>query len=378
MMNLKFRNVVLGVISLLLAVPTILQLRSEADTFVDVSRIPLMFAGFTSDNVGSILLALPKEIQPEPPANPNPNQPQQDAVAYDQLLLKLTDSGWRIGDVPGQASSQLAGAPVMKPRVEADVFLHLRLIRNDPETLVQSNATDEQLAKYGLDEQHAYLIRVGDKTGKTIVAELYVGDDSSIGQTGPDAVRGVFVRQKGSNDVVLYEWQKPWRRSIEASQWVDRLLMRVDPSKVRSFTIKNASTKGKTFAFEREPGKAMWGAKGGAENLGALRQTEIEGLIQRFRYLSVAAFERPISRAGDMAALGLFPSAAIEISFTVEEDAGPRTVKLAVGGRVEGRNEYYLTSNTLPFLMTWPASMVTNFELDVAQRLFDPKPGDKK
>ncbi len=371
-MNMMSRNAVLGVVCLVLAVPTFLQLNSEADTFVDLDRIPLMFRGFTSDNVGSVLLALPKAEQPEQPQNPNPNQPQPKQIAYDQLLLKSVDGKWRVGQLPQQASTLFGGAPVLKPRVESDVFHHLRMIRNDPATFVQSNATDEQLQKYGLDDEHAYLIRVIDKTGKTALAELLVGDDSSVGRSNEEAVRGVFVRQRGSRDVVLYEWQKPWRRSVDTAQWLDRVLTRVEPDKVRKLTLKNAWSGGKSFVFAREPGKAMWLCQAGGEELGAVRQAEIEGLTQRFRYLSVQGFERPLNNAGDMKAFGLFP-AAIEISFVVDEGGIEKEIRIAVGERAEGRPGYYMTCSLVPFVMTWSSSLVTAFELDIAQRLFDPK-----
>jgi len=370
-MNMISRNAVLGVVCLVLAVPTFLQLNADADTFVDLERIPLMFRGFTSENVGSILLALPKEEQPQQPENPNQPQPKQ--VAYDRLLLNSIDGEWRVGKLPQPASTLFVGAPVKKQLVESDVFHHLRMIRNDPATFVQSNATDEQLKKYGLDDEHAYLIRVIDKTGKVALAELLVGDDSSVGRSSEEAVRGVFVRQRGSNDVVLYEWQKPWRRSGDTAQWLDRVLARVEPDKVRKLTLKNAWSGGKSFVFVREPGKAMWLCQTGGEEFGAVRQAEIEGLTQRFRYLAVLGFERPLNNAGDMRAFGLLP-AAIDISFVVDKGGVEKEIRIAVGKKVEGRNEYYVTCSLVPsFIMTWSSSLVTQFELDVAQRLFDPK-----
>ena len=59
-------NLVLGVACAALAVPTLLQLSAEAESFVDVGRIPLMFDGFTADNVGSVILGDPRDEQPEP------------------------------------------------------------------------------------------------------------------------------------------------------------------------------------------------------------------------------------------------------------------------------------------------------------------------
>ena len=70
-MNLKKRNMVLLALTGALAVPTTLQLLGEAESFVDMSRIPLLFDGFTSDNVGSVAIGTPKKEQPAP----NPQAP---------------------------------------------------------------------------------------------------------------------------------------------------------------------------------------------------------------------------------------------------------------------------------------------------------------
>ncbi|MCK5942815.1 MAG: DUF4340 domain-containing protein [Planctomycetes bacterium] len=367
-MSIKRSNTVLGVLCAVLAVPTLLQLRSEAETFVDVGRIPLMFDGFTADNVGSIVLGRPKDEQPEPRGQNAPKQPQ---VAYDQLVLKLTDKGWLIGQ-PADAATELAGAPARKGKIEADVFHHLRSIRRDPETLVQQGASEEQLAEYGLDEGHAFVVRCVDRAGKTVVADLLVGKDASEWGKGTQGVRGVFVRQRGSDDVVLYEWEKPWRRSVDEREWLDRVLFQLEPDKVRRLSVRNASTGDRTFTFTREANRMSWQAQD-ADDLGAVRQSEVEGLVQRLRYVSAQSFERPMSRAGNMQAIGLYPP-GIEIAIAVEQGGELREIELEVGDKLIDRNEHYLTCSESDFLLTWPASMVAQFELDVAQRMFDPKP----
>ncbi|MGC6489442.1 MAG: DUF4340 domain-containing protein [Planctomycetota bacterium] len=365
-MSMNKSNVLLAIACAALAVPTYLQLSSEAETFVDVSRIPLMFDGFTADNVGSIVLGAPREQPAAPPAG----EPQA-AVAYDQLALTLTDKGWAIGK-PAAAVVELAGAPVRKGKIEADVFEHLRSIRSDPDALVQPGATEEQLAEFGLDEQHAFVVRCVDRTGKTVVADLLVGKDASEWGQGSEAVRGVFVRQRGSDDVVLYEWLKPWRRSVEPSEWLDRTLFRLEPDKVRALSIRNGVSGARTFVFRRPPNQMSWVAEG-AEDLGAVRQGELEGLVQRLRYVAAQSYERPLTRAGNMQALGLYPPQAV-VKVEVADGSDTREIELQIGGRVEGRNEHYLTCTGSDFLLTWPASLVAQFELDVAQRLFDPKP----
>jgi len=365
-MSLIKSNVILAAAVAALAIPTALQLHSEAESFVDVGRVPLMFEGFTADNVGSVVLGAPQEASPQQPAGA-----AKQAVAYDQLALQLSDSGWIIGQ-PARTVVELAGAPVMKSKVEAEIFEHLRSIRNDQETLVQPAATDEQLAEYGLDEAHAFVVRCFDRARKTVVADLLVGKDASQWGKGEGAVRGVFVRRRDSNDVVLYEWLKPWRRSVEPNEWLDRTLFRLEPDKVRRFAVRNGSTGKRLYTFERGPNQARWQAKS-ASDLGALRQAEVEALIQRLRYVAAQSYERPLTQAGNMQALGLFPP-QIELQLSVEEGSERKEISLQVGGRVADRNEHYIQCSESKFLLTWPGSLVAQFELDVAQRLFDPKP----
>lgn len=365
-MSLIKSNITMAVLCVALAVPTALQLQSEAESFVDVGRIPLMFDGFTADNVGSVQLAQPLDGQPT-----QPGRAQADTVSYKQLVLALTDAGWALSN-RGRPDLPLAGAPAMKSRIEADVFEHLRSIRKDPETLVQPAATEQQLAEYGLDDAHAFVVRCFDRTGKTIVADLLVGQDASKWGKGSGDVRGVFVRQRGSNDVVLYELPKPWRRSVKPKEWVDRALFRLEPDKVRRLAIRNGATGKRTFVFERGPNQMRWESRDAAD-LGAPRQAEIEGLVQRLRYVAAQSVKKPLSRAGDMQALGLFPP-QITLQVTVQDGNDRRQITLEVGSRLPEKNEHFLTCSESKFLLTWPASKVAQFELDVAQRLFDPKP----
>jgi hypothetical protein len=363
-MNLAKSNIVLLIVAGALAVPTWLQLRSEVEVFTDVGRIPLLFDGFTAENVGQVLLAQPKKEQPPPdPQNPDQKRP----VAYDQLLLARNDKGWQLGGTSGNR----AGAPVDKNRVERDVFAHLAAIRADREALVQPGATPEQLAEFGLDEEHAFVVRAIDKTGKNVVAELLVGREAGAGQTGTEAVRGAFVRKSDSTDVVLYEYdQQGWRRDVNEELWMDKVLARLDVEKARRLSIRNAGTPA-PLVFAREDGKASWLAVEPPADVGAVRQSEVESLVQRLRHLAVQDFRLPLQRAGNLQQLGLQPP-QIEIELTVREVDSDRVVKIAVGAKVDGKEELYLTSSESPFLMTWPAGMAAAFELDLKAQLFDP------
>ncbi|HEX6810921.1 MAG TPA: DUF4340 domain-containing protein [Planctomycetota bacterium] len=376
-MNLAKQNIVLGAVALVLAVPTWLQWSRETEDFTDVGKIPQLFDGFTSDNVGQIILGQPKKEQP--PADPQ--NPDQKRIAYDQLhITRVPGKGFVFGNlVPGD----LIGAPVTKERVEADIFVHLRAIRVDRDVLVQPNATPEQLAQYGLDDAQAFVIKAADETGQNVVAELLVGKDAGAGQTGTEMVRGVFVRKRDSNDVVLYEFEKGWRRDVQQDLWLDKVLARPEPEKVRRLSIRNTASAGTTFTFERKDNKASWTAVEPPADVGAVRQAEVEALLQRLRWISVQDYRMPRQRAGNLAILGLLPP-QIEIALQLRDGEQDREITLSVGNKLEGKNEYYLVSSESAFLMTWPAGTVTPFELDVKAQLFDPaqpteiKPGDDK
>lgn len=364
-MNLAQRNVLLAALAAALAIPTWMQLRRDAETFVDLASVPLLFDGFTADNVMYVTLAQPKK---EPPP-PDPNNPQAPKVAYDQLVFQRTDKGFVL------AAGDLAGAPIAKDQLEQQVFTHLRSIRADRDVLVQPDATPEQLEQFGLDEKQAFVVRATDATQRNVVAELLVGRDAGQGQVGTEAVRGVFVRKSDSTDVVLYELDKGWMRSVQQDFWLDKVLARLEPDKVRKLSIRNPGTLGAFFTFARPDGKASWTAVEPPAGLGAVRQSEVENLVQRLRYVAAQDFRMATARAGNLAALGLAPP-RIEIDLVVKDGDRDRMLKLAVGNAVDGKNEHYLMTNESAFVMTWPQATVAQFELDVPAQLFDPAAPD--
>ena len=366
-MSFAKSNVVLLIVAAVLAVPTAFQLSSEVESFVDYARIPLMFDGFTEENVGAIVIGKPKEEQPAP----NPQTPEKKPpVAYDQLNLRRTDKGWMVGQTPG-VLSDLVGAKVNEGLIKVNVFDHLRMIRADKETMIQRAATEEQLAEYGLDDAQAMVIKVADRGGVNVVAQIHVGNDASQ-MASTEGVRGVFVRKADSNDVVLYEFDKGWNRNVDPEQWVDRVLLRLAPEDVRAITIANAASGGKPITFERKDNKASWVASETAEGRGAVRQSEVEGFVQRLRMIAVQSFKLPIQRAGNLAALGLQPpQCSLEITYV--DGGAERKATFQVGNPVEGdSNTRYFTSSEAAFLMTWPAAQATTIEVDVAAKWFDP------
>lgn len=363
-MNLVRANVFLFAAAVVLAVPTCLQIRADGDAFTDIARIPLLFDGFTSDNVGLVVIGQPKKEQP--PADPqNPDAKRQ--LQYDQLVFQRTDKGFAIAAMAGER----AGVPINKDRVENDVFVHLRAIRADRETMVQPNATPQQLEQYGLDDAHATVIRASDATGQRNFAELLVGKDANSGTSGTDVVRGKYVRKLDSSDVILYEIDRPWQLDVAEERWIDRVVARIEADKVKKLSIKNTATAGAVFTFERADGKAQWQAKDAPADVGAVRQSEVESLVQRLRMVTVQEFRQPMPRVPNPAQLGLQPP-QIELSVTVRDGDHERVVTFAIGNKVDGKNDYYLQVSDVPFLMTLAQPFVTPFELDVKQ-MFDPK-----
>lgn len=361
-MNLVKSNIVLGIAAIVLAVPTWLTLRGDVELFTDLSQVPKLFGGFTADNVAGILLGEPKAEQPAPPPNQDPNQKRP----IDRNLLQFVrgDKGWTLGPNSGD----LSGAPVLRDRIDSDVFKHLAEIRNDKQVTVQSEATEAQLEQYGLDELHAFVIKAVDAQNGTI-AELFVGREASPGQFGSEAVRGVFVRRTDSTDVILYEVPY-WRRDVKPDQWLDRTVLKLEPTKVQRLTLKSA-TYGE-FTFAKKPGSdATWEATPAPDDLGAVRQTEVEGLVQRLRWVQAADLRMPLQRA-NRKPLGLEP-AQIEVQVTTRDGDVEKTVVLGIGTKVDGKNEVYASSTEHAFLLTLPAHIASPLERSPREYCFDPK-----
>ena len=128
--------------------------------------------------------------------------------------------------------------------------------------------------------------------------------------------------------------------------------------------------------FTRSEGKASWTAVETPPGLGAVRQGEVEALLQRLRWIAAQDFRMPIQRA-NKAQLGLEPP-QLQIKIVVREGDRDREIELGIGNKLDDKAEYYLTCSESSFLMTWPASSVVPFEID-GKTLFDPgKPVDPK
>jgi hypothetical protein len=368
--NLNRSNGILAVLALALAVPTVLVLRSESSTFTALDRVPRLFDGFTSTNMQGFVLGLPKGMAPVPANDPNA-KPQ---VQYDMLQVARSDKGWQV------AGGDLAGAPVQASRVENDVIKHLTDVRTGNDVLVVKDATDEQLAAYDLSEEKAFVIKAVGQ-GNSTLAELLVGKDSSSGKT-TESVRGVFVRTRDGRDIWLYE--VPYlQRAVDASQWIDKVVHQVKQEQVTRFTLRNPASNGLELAFSRKDGStASWTAEVAPPETGALRQMEVENLVQRLLTVSAAELRRP-AQGANLGELGLQPP-QYEVSLTTKDGETEKVVRLLVGAKVDGKEEYYASSSESKFLLTLPSYLVTGLERN-PKELFDPKapaepapPGDAK
>lgn len=371
-MNVAKSNLILAGAAVVLAVPTALTLSSERELFKDVSRIPHLFEGFNEDTIAAVVLAAPKpkaeppaeQANPQDPAKPDQQSQQSQQVEYDKLVLQRTDNGF----VLGQGMGELVGAPINKDMLQAHVWKHLSGIRADPDALHLPDATDQQLAEYGLDKEHAFVVQALNAQNQP-VADLLVGRDSNKG--GQENVRGVFVRKSDSNDVVLYEDVAAWQRNVQPDLWLDRTVLRAPADKVRRVSLRNPATGPAPMVFVRPEGQGSWEAENPPEDRGAVRQGEVERLVQNLGWLAAQGYHKRTGMV-DLAALELDPG-KIELSVTwQDEDEQEKTVTVWSGAPVEGKNEVYLRTSDSNFVRTWAAHFEQRFA-EGPEKYFDPK-----
>jgi hypothetical protein len=366
-------NLILAGLAVGLGLPTFLVLHADANQFTNLDTVPKLFEGFTADNVGRVLVAMPKPGQeaPKPDA-----KGQKKPVERDILEFVRTDKGWVLGSPMGQPPQPLQGAPVMAQRIEQELLKSLESIRYDKQTLIAKDASDEELAKRDLTEEKAYVIQAMDKTGMQTVADLLVGRDASDPSMGAEMVRGVFARKSDSKDIVLYEVPM-FRRSIKADEWIDKKVWQIEASKAVRLKIRSPATNGEELVFEKKPGSdSTWTATKAPPETGALRQQKIEELLQRCQYVQAGEFRRPL-QGTNLAELGLLPVPKVEVTITIKEKEGEaeKNYRFATGNPVQDKtNEVYFSAGDSPFLMTWQSYMVQPFEQN-PKDWFDPPPG---
>ena len=367
-MNLAKSNLILAGAAVVLAIPTTLTLLGEQELFADVAERARMFDGFTDATVAQIVLGVPKDPQPAPPPNAPPDQKQP--IQYDQIVFQRTDKGF----VLGQGMGELTGAPANPEMIDHHVFNQLRDIPGDVESLMIEGATEEQLAKYDLNAETAFLMQCVNRQGEPL-ARLYVGRDSKRGSK--ESVNGIFVREADGTDIVLCENLTFWQRDIKPDLWVDKLILRQEQDEAKQFTIsrvaiRNSHTGDKPIVFTRPPGQGSWSVENPPADRGAPRQEEVERFMQTFNYLGLAQFIGP-KQGKNLAGLGLYPG-DLEIDLTYEQGGTEKTLRVVSGQPVEDKNENYILVDDSPFLATWANYQVDRFDRNFDD-LFDPAPG---
>lgn len=359
-MNLNRSNAILAVAALALAVPTWLTMRGELESFVDMAQVPKMFEGFTADNVAAVALGKPKDPQPEVVPQPGADPNQKPQIQYDQILFQRTDKGF----VLGQAMGEKFGAPVNAQMLELQVWKHLASIPADRELFVQENATDEQLVEYGLDPKRAFVVKAFNAQ-QQVVAELLVGKDTSIGAQGTETVRGVYVRRGDSRDVAFYEVPF-WNRAVDTQQWLDLAVAKIPADMVRRLEIKNQTGQA---VFARKKGESSWTCDVPPAGKAALRQIEVEGLVQRLGYVQAQDYIRAVT-TGPLGGYGLDqPKLTLQVVY--EKDGKDVTVDIAFGNAVEGKTTQYVRCSLSDFVCAMPAQWGAGFERDIGE-YFDP------
>lgn len=359
-MNLNRSNAVLAVAALALAVPTWLTMKGDLESFVDMAQVPKMFEGFTADNVAAVALGKPKDPQPDVAPQPGADPNQKPPVQYDQIQFQRTDKGF----VLGQAMGEKFGAPVNPQMLELQVWKHLASIPADRETFVQENATEEQLVEYGLDPAHAFVVKAFNSQ-QQVIAELLVGKDTSIGAQGAETVRGVYVRRGDGRDVAFYEVPY-WNRSVDAQQWLELSVAKIPADMVRRVEVKNQTGQA---VFARKKGEASWACDVPPAGKAALRQVEVEGLVQRLGYVQAQDYVRAVAN-GPLGQYGLDqPKVTLQVVY--EKDGKDVTVDIALGNPIEGKTTQYVRCSLCDFVCAMPTQWGAGFERDLGE-FFDP------
>ncbi len=370
-MNLVKANLILGGVAVALLVPTLMTLASERELYKDIAGVPLMFDGYSTDNVAALVLATPKEEQPEQPAAQQGQEQQQPQVSYDELVFQRSDKGWVLGQNAQRGQAELAGAKVNEALLQQNVFEHLAAVPRDPETLVYAAATDEQLAEVGLDLEHAYRIRAVNAQQQT-VAEVLVGPLQKA--RGKDSAAGVYVREAGSNEVVFYEGagRMPFAmRQPDPAVWLDRVVAQAPPDGIRRMAIRNERMGTEPVVFTRAEGSGVWQCENPPAGKGALRQAEVARLAQTFCNLYA---QQVVGRlqGKNLAGLGLYPGTAeLALTWVLDDDQKTeKAVRLWSGSAVDDKKEHYLRVEGNDFLLTWGEHYATR--LQDPGELFDP------
>jgi hypothetical protein len=356
-------NLILLVLAALLAPATWLTWQRNAARFTDYSDIPHLFDGFVEENVARVVITEPL---PRPPVDPATAGPEPAPQTRD-LVIDRADDGWKI------ANTDLAGIEARSADVRRAVLQHLGAIRKDDRALVLSDATDEQLREFALDEGQARRLRVLDGSG-TVIADLLLGRSSDGGEEREDRARGYFVRRFEERDVVFYETDS-WILSADPNRFAERRVLAFDLSDVVRLELKNRTG---ILALARPKGAGSWqvgedgeGRPVAPKDVGAVRQPLVTELINQLARLQVARFLEPLPK-DRLEDFGLSTQKCrVLVRVTL---ADGESLVLWIGEKLPTTNEHYAATDRSPLLLTVGDWIVDAFERDV-RGLFDPGEG---
>lgn len=354
-------DIILGLAAAALAVPTTLSYMADAAVFTSYTDIPLMFPGFTEEQVNVVTMRRPKaSTQGLPGTTGTPGETE-----YDTLTFVKRNNRWVV------FGGDMNGAPIVEQMLDERVFQHMKRVRVDPEAIIFPDADPDILRENHLTAATAFDIscqvqlptNVQGQSNVEILAELLIGKEARDGSYAQGTVPGFLVKKSDNNDIVLYDVPF-WERPMEVNAWIDQNVHKFAGDTTVSFSLKNALGEA---VFERRPGSQFtWDAVVKPANVGAVRQGEVATMITRYSQILGVTLIGPTA-GQDLVARGLQPPLA-EVSATLE-DGSVHSIK--IGMKVEGKNEYYALSGGLDFLRTIPAWAVDNFLKD-PRELFDP------
>jgi hypothetical protein len=354
-------NLFLAALAAVLAVPTVLALRSDAASFTHYEEVPRLFDGFSPERIHAVVITNTKLDEKGDPVKGQDGTPQRDVL---QLARRDADH-WMI------ANTEIAGAPVANDRLAVNVLQHVESIRRDEKALVATSASDAQLEEFELTDTKGMLIQCLDQHNQP-VAELYKGKTAGAGQVGEDAVRGFYVRRKDHKDVVLYE-QAYWNVSTDKNLWIERNpIARTAASEAVELRLKNAT--GMVVLAKEKPADVEWKLQVGPGDLGAVRQALVGPLVSQVSSIQIRDYVQALPQGpGQAQLLQQHGLADPEIVVAVKTaDGAEHTV--SIGNKVTDKNEFYARISGLEFLVTIGDWNRSPFEKD-PRDLFDPPAG---
>ena len=357
-------NAVLAIVAGVLAVPTVWTLVNEGSEYTAVDEIPKLFEGFTPENVHFIRISKQKpKTETEGDGNAAP--------AAEELVIQRQDDGWAL------ASGELAGAPIREYMVADELLANVKAMPASKDAVIVVDAKDEDLDKRGLTAETGLRITCLRNDGQTVLADLYLGNETNENEYGQDRVRGRYVRKvaadndTGRKSILLFE-KESMRVTTERGDYVDTKVLEIgDAAKIQKFAYKNAT--GTDVEFERSSETdPKWKMVKGPEKAGAVRQGEVDNLVNRFLFVNAQTYEGALDRippAERAAKYGIGGDASQFVVTATMQDG--TTHRMTVGKKIDDKNEYWATFEACKFLCKVGDWVVSPFEKDGAD-LFDP------